>query len=92
MKAVDKFDISETGTRVALVEYSTFASVQLTFSDLTNAQLNAANVKRKIQGIPQTRGYTYINRALKLANTKIFTEANGMRKDAIKVNPTFCVL
>jgi len=89
-KAIDQFDISETGTHVALIEYSTEASVQLKFNDLSGALINAPNVKRKIQAIPHSRGFTYINKALNLADKELFTEANGMRKDVFKVRLIFC--
>ena len=84
---MDEFDISPTGTHVALIEYSTRASVQLKFNDFSKAQLNAVNVKRKIQGLPHTRGYTYIDKALTLADSDIFSESNGMRPGVSKVNP-----
>lgn len=89
-KAIDQFDISETGTHVALIEYSTKATVQLKFNDLSGALMNAPNVKRKIQAIPHSRGFTYINKALNLADKELFTEANGMRKDVFKVRLIFC--
>ena len=85
-RLVDEFDVSESGTHVALVEYSTEASVQLRFNELTGAQLNAVNVKRKIQKLPHTQGYTYIDKALELADTEIFSEKGGMRANVSKVN------
>ena len=85
-RLVDEFDISESGTHVALVEYSTKASVQLRFNEFTGAQLNAVNVKRKIQKLPHTRGYTYIDKALDLADTELFSEKGGMRANVSKVN------
>lgn len=89
-KAIDQFDISETGTHVAVIEYSTNATVQLKFNEFRGAHLNAANVKRKILAIPHSRGFTYINKALNLADKELFSEANGMRKDVLKVRLTFC--
>lgn len=83
---MDKFDVSETGTHVALVEYSTEASVQLRFNDFSGGQLNAVNVKRRIQKLPHTRGYTYIDKALNLADKEIFSAKGGMRQDVSKVN------
>ena len=83
---MDEFDVSESGTHVALVEYSTTASVQLRFNEFTGAQLNAVNVKRKIQNLPHTRGYTYIDKALELANADVFSERGGMRANVSKVN------
>lgn len=85
-RLVDQFEVSETGTHVALVEYSTDASVQLKFNDFKGAALNAVNVKRKVQSVPHTRGFTYIDKALALADKVVFSEANGMRKNVAKVN------
>ena len=88
-RLVDQFDISETGTHVALVEYSTDASVQLRFNDFSGAELNAVNVKRKISSLPHTRGFTYIDKALALADTEIFSAKGGMRQNVTKVNIKF---
>ena len=82
---MDKFDISESGTHVALVEYSTDASVQLRFNDFSGAKLNAVNVKRKIKNLPHTRGFTYIDKALRLADSEIFSPKGGMRENVTKV-------
>ena len=83
---MDEFEVSDTGTHVALIEYSTDASIQLKFNTFTGGALNAVNIKRKIQSVPHTRGFTYIDKALDLANREVFSEANGMRKDVAKVN------
>jgi len=85
-RLVDEFDVSESGTHVALVVYSTEASVQLRLNEFTGAQLNAVNVKRKIQKLPHARGFTYIDKALDLADREIFSENGGMRANVSKVN------
>ena len=82
---VDAFDISEDGTHIALVEYSTKASVQMKFNDFSGAQINSANYKRKIRKVPHARGYTYIDKALEKANEEVFTEEGGMRENVTKV-------
>lgn len=83
---LDGFDISEHGTHVAVVEYSTKPSVQLRFDDFSGAMLNAANLKRKVRKIPHSRGYTYIDKALQLANTDVFSAKGGMRPNVTKVS------
>lgn len=83
---LDGFDISDKGTHIAVIEYSTNASVQLRFSDFSGAQMNAANLKRKIRKIPHARGYTYIDKALKLADAEVFSAKGGMRPDVPKVS------
>ncbi|XP_020632434.1 coadhesin-like isoform X5 [Orbicella faveolata] len=82
---VDEFDISEDGTRIAIVEYSTNPSVQVKFNDFSGAALNAANLKRKVRKIPHNRGKTYIDKALAMANRDVFSAKGGMRPDVLKV-------
>jgi len=79
------FEISEDLTHIALIEYSTRASVQLKFNALHGPALNKFNVKARVDQIPHSRGYTYIDRALRLANEKVFTYEAGMRDDVKKV-------
>ena len=83
---VDGFDISEDGTHIAVIEYSTKASVQIRFDDFSGAQLNGANLKRKVRKIPHARGFTYIDKALQLANTDVFSAKAGMRPNVTKVS------
>lgn len=83
---VDGFDISEKGTHVAIVEYSSKASVQLRFDEYSGAMLNAANLKRKVKKIPHFRGLTYIDKGLELANTEVFSVKGGMRPNVTKVS------
>ena len=84
-KMLDGFDISEKGTHIAIVVYSTKPSVQIKFNEFSGAFLNAANLKRKIRKIRQSRGFTFIDKALRMASTEIFTEENGMRPNVTKV-------
>ena len=83
---VDGFDISEEGTHIAVVEYSTTVSIPLEFNAYTGAQRNAANMKRAIRKIPHSRGYTYINKALEKANTDVFSAKGGMRPNVTRVS------
>ncbi|XP_067022317.1 A disintegrin and metalloproteinase with thrombospondin motifs adt-1-like isoform X6 [Acropora muricata] len=84
-KMLDGFDISEKGTHIAIVEYSTKPTVQIKFNEFSGAYLNAANLKRKIRRIRQSRGFTFIDKALRMASTEIFAEENGMRPNVTKV-------
>ena len=85
---LDGFDISEEGTHIAVIEYSTQASLKIKFNDFSGARLNAANIKRKILGIKREKGYTYIDKALRLANNDVFSEKSGMRPNVTKVSST----
>ena len=79
------FEISEDHTHIAIIEYSTKASVQLKFNDFTGRALNRNNVKGRVNRIPHVRGKTFIDRALRLANEEVFTEKAGMRDWVKKV-------
>ena len=83
---LDGFDISEKGTHVAVVEYSTNPTLQIKFNEFSGRFLNAANLKRKIRKIKQSRGFTYIDKALQMASTEVFNEENGMRPNVTKVS------
>lgn len=79
------FEVSEDHTHIAIIEYSTNASVQLKFNDFTGRALNRNNVKGRVNRIPHRRGKTFIDRALRLANEEVFTEKAGMRDWVKKV-------
>lgn len=82
---IDGFDISEEGTHVAIVEYSSTASVVLKFNSFTGVQLNAVNLKRQARKLPHQRGYTYIDKGLHLTNTEVFSVKDGMRPNVTKI-------
>lgn len=82
---VNSFEVSEDHTHIAIVEYSTTASVQLRFNELPGSKLTKDNVFDIVKKIPLTRGFTYIDRALRLANEQVFTLEAGMRDDVRKV-------
>lgn len=83
---LDGFDISEKGTHIAIVEYSSTTSVQLRFDEYSGAMLNAANLRRKVKKIPHSRGLTYIDKGLQLANTEVFSAKGGMRPNVTRVS------
>ena len=72
-RVIDAFEVHEKGTHFAFLEYSTEPKVYLRFNDFTGAQLNGVNVKRKVEEILQSKGKTFIDKALILANQEIFT-------------------
>ena len=89
---VDSFEVSEDHTHVAIIGYSTRASVQLNFNDLPGRKLTKNKVFDIVKKIPHTRGYTYIDRALRLANDEVFTLKGGMRDDVRKVRWFACYI
>lgn len=86
---MDAFDVSPDGTHFALLEYSTDPKVYLRFNDFADAQLNGVNVKRKVEEILQSKGKTFIDKALELANQEIFTTEGGIRPDVKQVREIY---
>lgn len=90
---IRSFDISDQGTHVAAVMFSNDAEVLIRFNDFTGPNNNVESVARKVRSFPRSGigGRTYINKALDLTNTDIFTKENGMRgPDVQKVRNIFC--
>lgn len=85
------FEIGEDLTHVALIEYSTEASVQLNFNDLTGRKLDRYNVDMRVRNLPHRRGATYIDRALRLADKDVFNYTAGMRNFVKKVRLILCL-
>ena len=87
---VNSFRVSEDHTHIAIIEYSTTASVQLKFNGLPGSRLTKNNVVNIVNKIPHERGKTYIDRALLLANDEVFNLKDGMRDDVKKVSWSAC--
>ena len=81
----DRFPVSEWGARMALISFDTSPRVEFSFRELTGPQLNNYEVRRLIDRAKYKNGPTRIDRALKLANTYLFTQAGGSRRNAMKV-------
>ena len=73
------FDVSPSGTHVAIIAYSTDSKLVLSFNTLSGSSLNAAEVSRRIGAVSWQRGVTRIDKALLMANSQVFTQAAGMR-------------
>lgn len=84
-QVVEKFEVSSAGTHVAGVVYSTLASVVLKFNTLQGAELNVDEVNKKFDEMKHSRGFTFIDKALLLADREVFTKDEGMRADKPKV-------
>ena len=79
------FTISEEGTHIALIEYSNIATIQLNFNDLRGRRRTVNNVVDRVKAIPHQRGRTFIDKALHLADRKVFVASAGMRNEVKKV-------
>ena len=84
-KVVDVFQVGPDSIRFAAIAYSTNAVVEFTFDTLRGSNINKAGYKNLLDSITRQRGYTFIDRALHMANSDIFTTSNGMRPNVQKV-------
>ena len=76
-------------THVAVLAYSTGANVEFRFNRLTGSAITEAAYYGLIDRIRFQRGYTFIDKALLLADREIFTQANGMRSQLPQVPRMF---
>ena len=79
------FELSEKGTHVSVIVYATVAELAIKFNQFKGAHQNSLNLAKEMDTLRHMRGFTYIDRALKLAQDEMFNEANGMRKGVQKV-------
>ena len=69
------------------MSYSTWPVVDYRFNTLIGDKLNGPALHKFVDKIIHQRGFTYIDRALELANNEIFSDKGGMRQAAKKVKP-----
>lgn len=81
---VTYFNVSPSGGRVALIQFSNDAKVVLKFNTLTGSLLNSAEVNKRVDSLKCQSGFRRIDRALDLASKEVLTPAGGMR-NALKV-------
>ena len=79
------FEISQKGTHISVIVYSTNPRLLVKFNSFPGAKQNSKNLVKAMLDLTRTRGFTYIDRALDLANKEMFSEASGMRKNVKKV-------
>ena len=76
---VKAFNVGPQNTHIAVVAYSTNAKVEFTFNRLTGSEVSEEGYYGLIDRIRFQRGFTFIDKALKLANEQIFSTSAGMR-------------
>ena len=76
---VKAFNVGPQKTHIAVVAYSTNADVKCRFNRLTGSAVSEEGYYGLINRIRFQRGYTFIDKALKLANKQIFSTNFGMR-------------
>ena len=80
-RLIRSFEISDAGTHVAALMFSNDPEVLIRFKDFTGPNNNVESVARKIRSFGRSGvgGQTFINEALDLTNTDLFTKDSGMR-------------
>ena len=82
---VKAFNVGADKTHIAVVAYSTNAKVEFKFDALTGPSVTEEGYGRLIDRIRFQRGFTFIDKALLLANKEVFTTAAGMRPELPQV-------
>jgi len=77
---VTYFNVSPSGGRIALIQFSTGANVVLKFNTLTGSLLNYAEVNRRVGLLQCQGGFRRIDKALDLAEKEVLTPAGGVRE------------
>jgi len=78
---VSKLDVSNSTTRIAAIAYSTDPEVVMRFNDYQGTD----EVNQGFDAMRYQRGYTYTDKALRLADSDLFQTSNGMRLSVPKV-------
>ena len=86
---VKAFNVGPDKTHIAVLAYSTGANVEFRFNRLTGAAVTEEGYYGLIDRIRFQRGYTFIDKALLLADREIFTTADGMRPQLPQASTVF---
>ena len=89
---VKAFNVGPQKTHIAVIAYSTGSKVEFKFNTLTGSAVTEEGYYRLIERIRFQRGYTFIDKALALANEQIFTTVSGMRPYLPQVRKVFSTL
>ena len=85
-KVTNVFNVGPDGTHIAVIAYSTNAKLEFTFNTLSGSQITAAEYGKLIDKIRFQRGFTYIDKALIMADEQVFTSSAGMRPGVSQVS------
>ena len=76
---VTYFNVSPSGGRIALIQFSNDASVILKFNTLTGSLLNGLEVNKRVGLLQCQSGFRRIDKALDLADRDVLTSDGGVR-------------
>lgn len=79
---VSRLDVSPSATHIAAIAYSNNPEVVMRFNGVQGTN----QVNQLLDGMRHQRGFTYIDKALLLANSDLFQSSTGMRSNVPKVS------
>jgi len=82
-KLTDYFHLSQEGTHFGFIHYNEDAMLDFDFADAS--LYNPEALKERIMDVKYDPGLTRTDKAIKMADEKLFTDRGGARKDVPKV-------
>ena len=82
---ISAFNVGPDGTHVAVIAYSNNAKLEIAFDSVSGAQITAKEYGKRIDKIAFQRGFTYIDKGLKMADEQVFVTSAGMRPSVPQV-------
>ena len=82
---ISAFNVGPDGTHVAVIAYSNNAKLEIAFDSVSGAQITAKEYGKRIDKIAFQRGFTYIDKGLKMADEQVFVTSAGMRPNLPQV-------
>ena len=82
---ISAFNVGPDGTHVAVIAYSNDAKLEIAFDSVSGAQITAKEYGKRIDKIAFQRGFTYIDKGLKMADEQVFVTSAGMRPNVPQV-------
>ena len=82
---ISAFNVGPDGTHVAVIAYSNDAKLEIAFDSVSGAQITAEEYGKRIDKIAFQRGFTYIDKGLKMADEQVFVTSAGMRPNVPQV-------
>lgn len=79
------YNVSPSGGRIALIAFSSDATVVLKFNTLSGSLLNGEEVKRRVGLLQCQGGSRRIDKALELVEKEVLSSAGGMRMNTSRV-------
>lgn len=82
---IDLYSVGPDKTHFAIVAYSNGARVEFHLNTLTGSSLTSQGYKGLVDKIRFQRGFTFIDKALLIADKDVFTTPSGMRPELPQV-------